>query len=198
MTDAGKIFTSKEMKDLANSLKANLTNAAPRMQSSNGICERAYQTIKTLLDILIKKNPNLEWNQLINLAVNTYNNTYHTVTGFAPQEILFGYKTTQIDKLIDQHISKNINIIENVNNRKNKSKIMPEPTPKSEKIPEFQIGDSVMIKDTSPTFSTKSKPRWNGPFKLLSPLGKSKLVWKLCNKSHQHIKNLKHFYQKLN
>lgn len=188
--DCGSIYTSKEFEDFCNSYAIKKKIAAPRMQSSNGICERNWATIKTILNTMQIENPMKEWDQLIHSAVNTYNNTTHSATGYSPSQAIFGIKQNISDQIFNKHIDQHNAILNNILNTAEAKKNLENKENRLEY--KFSVGDKVLIKNTikKSQFSTKNRPNYIGPFILISCIGHSARLWKISNGSCQHVKNI--------
>lgn len=64
--------------------------APPQKSEVNGTIERVHSTIVEMLRCLREEFPDLTIKELINITVDRYNNTVHSVTKKKPADIFFG------------------------------------------------------------------------------------------------------------
>lgn len=91
LTDQYPGLNSKEFKDFMNEKSITLIFTAVNSPFSNGLNERLNQTLVNKIRCKINEKPNTKaWTTIAHNCVDRYNNTEHTVTGFAPRYLLDG------------------------------------------------------------------------------------------------------------
>ena len=86
VTDNGTTFTSAEFQEFAKNNGIRHVKTAPYHPSSNGLAERAVQTLKSSL----KKHSNVDLETQVARFLFRYRITPHSTTGVAPAELLLG------------------------------------------------------------------------------------------------------------
>ena len=129
-SDEGSEFTNNSFIQLLDKHKIEIiyaTNHAPFVESFN-------RTMKRMMDRYMEANDIPSWTTIYRDLLNAYNNTKHSTTGFAPNDI----KKEDIDT-----VRKNI---------KKKGKV--------KKYEEIKEGDSVRLQLKEKTFRKESDPRY--------------------------------------
>lgn len=129
-SDEGSEFTNKKFLDLLESKNIKIiyaTNHAPFVESFN-------RTMKRMMTIYMKNNDVSSWTSIYRDLINTYNDTKHSTTKFAPNDI----KKEDIDL-----VRKNIN--ERARNKNYES---------------IDVGDSVRLALKEKTFRKESDPTY--------------------------------------
>jgi hypothetical protein len=127
-SDEGSEFTNKSFIQLLNKHKIEIiyaTNHAPFVESFN-------RTMKRMMDKYMEANDIASWTTIYRDLLNAYNDTKHSATGFAPNDI----KKEDIDT-----VRKNIK-------KKGRTK----------KYEEIKAGDSVRLQLKEKTFRKESDP----------------------------------------
>lgn len=95
-------FISPIVLNYIEGLGINTYFAPPQKSEVNGTIERVHSTIVEMLRCLREEFPDLSIKELINITVDRYNNTIHSVTKKKPADIFFG-RTERINyqNLID-------------------------------------------------------------------------------------------------
>ena len=91
LADRYPVLTSKEIQEYARKKDIKLIFTSTDCPSSNGLNERVNQTLVNKIRCKInsdKKKKN--WTKIAKESVEEYNNTRHSVTGFAPNYLLYG------------------------------------------------------------------------------------------------------------
>lgn len=84
-------INSKEFKDFLNEKSITLVFTAVNSPFSNGLNERLNQTLVNKIRCKINKRPcKTAWTTIAHDCVDRYNDTEHTITGFAPRYLLDG------------------------------------------------------------------------------------------------------------
>jgi len=130
-SDEGSEFTNNSFIQLLDKHKIEIiyaTNHAPFVESFN-------RTMKRMMDRYMEANDIPSWTTIYRDLLNAYNNTKHSATGFAPNDI----KKEDIDT-----VRKNI---------KKRSRV--------KKYEEIKEGDSVRLQLKEKTFRKESDPRYS-------------------------------------
>jgi transposase InsO family protein len=130
-SDEGSEFTNNSFIQLLDKHKIEIiyaTNHAPFVESFN-------RTMKRMMDRYMEANDISSWTTIYRDLLNAYNNTKHSATGFAPNDI----KKEDIDT-----VRKNI---------KKRSRV--------KKYEEIKEGDSVRLQLKEKTFRKESDPRYS-------------------------------------
>jgi hypothetical protein len=130
-SDEGSEFTNNSFIQLLDKHKIEIiyaTNHAPFVESFN-------RTMKRMMDRYMEANDISSWTTIYKDLLNAYNNTKHSATGFAPNDI----KKEDIDT-----VRKNI---------KKRSRV--------KKYEEIKEGDSVRLQLKEKTFRKESDPRYS-------------------------------------
>lgn len=103
VTDNGPSFTSKEFQTFLSDNGIVHTLTAPYHPSSNGLAERAVQTVKNG----IKRTPRATVQEKLSKFLFTYRITPQTTTGIAPAQLLMGRRLrSRLDRLFPDHTQK--------------------------------------------------------------------------------------------
>jgi transposase InsO family protein len=94
VADNGPPFNSSEFREFLHNNNIDYKNSPVYHPQSNGLAERAVQTIKNKLKKFCSdlKYKNLNTNQKLDLILFSYRNTPTTTTNKTPSELLFNYK----------------------------------------------------------------------------------------------------------
>ncbi len=91
LTDNGGEFINKQFKKYCSKKDINLIHWRPRHPQTQGAVERYNRTIKELLqNLYLEKESNGEKFDLktsLNYAIDIYNKTIHSTTGFSPEAV---------------------------------------------------------------------------------------------------------------
>ena len=89
LSDGGPQFTSKQMEEILLKLGISHSVSTPYHPQSNGLCERANATIKSMIRKLSSDNPS-SWDKLLQCALFAYREVPQETTGFSPFEMVYG------------------------------------------------------------------------------------------------------------
>ena len=168
-SDAGSIFESGLWEDSLLLKGIQVIRAAPRHQHSNGICERAYRTLKTILKLLIHDYPELTWHEAMDMAVLSYNQRPKKPFNRSPNQLS---QATGEDLI---RIRTKYNLIWAKHDSQHH---------------DFKIGDMVLLRNV---LNRKGeKPVWLGPFRIQEIVG-SQMCRLSNNRRLQHVKDLKKY-----
>jgi transposase len=106
VADNGPAFRSNEFKQFCERNRVELIFSPPYSPQTNGLAERAVQTVKTFL----KKVPEAEWNERLDSFLLGHNAAPKSGTGVAPAEFNLGRKPqTLLDKVqLDMVVTKKV------------------------------------------------------------------------------------------
>ena len=91
LTDQYPGINSKEFKTFLQERSITLIFTAVNSPFSNGLNERLNQTLVNKIRCKINERPNIKaWTTIAHDCVDKYNNTEHSITGFAPRYLLDG------------------------------------------------------------------------------------------------------------
>lgn len=88
VSDNGSNFIAETMKEVTKILKIKKLLTTPYHPQSNQV-ERFHRSLSTYLKAYVQ-NEDADWAKYLDFAIFTYNNTYNSTTGFAPNELVFG------------------------------------------------------------------------------------------------------------
>lgn len=170
-------INSKEFKNFLNEKSIQMIFTAVNTPFSNGLNERLNQTLVNKIRCKINERKNkLAWTTAAHICVENYNNTEHTVTGFAPKYILDG---TNIS-LLPEELKKDISEDEWIRDRKialENSKINhtynKQLFDKNRIQIDFHIGDMVYVENGNKLNRKKLDELKIGPFKIIEKISNS-------------------------
>lgn len=88
LTDQGANFRSSFMKAIARKFRIKMYQTSAFYPQSNGSIERSHHVLAEYLKQYV--NENNDWDELIELAMFSYNTSQHEGTGYTPHELVFG------------------------------------------------------------------------------------------------------------
>ena len=134
VSDNGTNFTSAEMEDFLRSNGIQHICSAPYHPSSNGLAERAVQTLKNSLH----KQGEGPLEDRVARFLLTYRVTPHATTGVAPCELLMGRRLrTLLDRVRP-------NVADRVQSRQAQQKLHHD---RHSRFAEFSVGEAVLARD---------------------------------------------------
>ena len=161
--------------------------AAQRKQSSNGICERNWQSIKVILSLLIEEYKS-NWVDEVEHAVQLFNDRIHSATGVEPRKPRFGFgnpdSTDQIAEFLFRSQLRQDTVSARLRTKWSKEKKVPI---------QFVVGQSVLMRNTSDEAVKIGAKKRLGPYKIDKILG-TKLV-ELEGGKKVHASHLKSFVE---
>ena len=90
LTDQGRNFISHVMEDLAKIFRIKKYRSSAFHPQTSGSIERYHHTLTEYLKLYVEEKT--EWDEILPLAVFSYNSCRNESTGFSPFELLFGRK----------------------------------------------------------------------------------------------------------
>ena len=89
-TDRGSYFTSEFWKEMSVKLGMKHTLGSALRPQSNGQNERQIRALQETLRVAMNGHRRKDWDVRVSYATAAYNFTPHSVTKFAPYELMFG------------------------------------------------------------------------------------------------------------
>ncbi|GBM48138.1 Uncharacterized protein K02A2.6 [Araneus ventricosus] len=199
ITDNATNFISNEMVEILDRLNIQHRKSSIYYPMANGLLERAHRTMKESLASMCEST--FQWSEKLLFFKLYYNNLIHFVTKFAPAEIFFGRKQNlPIDSFFDPVTAENESkYVKNIRNNmcsirnefaKNEEQYFKNNAPhiKGRKVPNFNLGDKVFVKNFSHPQVFQEK--YKGPFEIIKILrnnnyviNSNKLMSLKCNKT---------------
>lgn len=151
--------------------------------NSNGIVERFHSTLIEIFRTNMQKNSNLSTREQVNIAVDIYNNSFHSVIKNIPRKLVFNYSGyTNMEEISE----KNKNLQSAVKIELDKRKTKYEEQNKNNSQPkQLQPGDEKYIKNSQRL--TKDK----NPFKITTIKENNDLTFKDVNDVKIHKNRIK-------
>ena len=162
ISDAGAALRSSEFNNFCGRNQIRHVMAAPHHQASNGLVERAIQTILRRIRRMMSTSDS-PWRRSISEAVGIYNTTKHSVTGYRPKELMFGLGQSEgdpgmaLDKARQQAVVRTRQQRAYRNSRRQGRRQMP-----------LEIGSEVLI--YLHKGRRKLDPWWSGPHVITARL----------------------------
>lgn len=190
LTDQYSGINSKEFKSFLNEKSIKLIFTAVNSPFSNGLNERLNQTIVNKIRCKINENLNtVAWTTIAHNCVDRYNNTDHSITGFAPRYLLDGTDVSfipnelKLKKEADDWIRDRKFALERTikSHEYNKMSIDKKRT-----IHNFKIGDMVYVENGHKLNRKKLDELRIGPFKIEDKLSQS--IYKI-NTGHRKMES---------
>ena len=166
-------LNSKKLKDYLNSHDIHLVFTSVDSADSNGLNERLNQTLVNKIRCKLNSGEIRSWSRIALDAVNEYNNTPHTVTGFEPQYLLYNERPeivpVELVKRNDLSIDRQTAFDNSMRNfEKNKERI-----DRLRKRHRFKEGDKVFVQMSSKLNRRKLEEIRNGPFEVIRMVSNS-------------------------
>ncbi|GBM30821.1 Transposon Tf2-11 polyprotein [Araneus ventricosus] len=190
ITDNATNFISNEMVEFLDRLNIQHRKSSIYYPMANGLLERAHRTMKESLASMCEST--FQWSEKLLFFKLYYNNSIHSVTKFAPAEIFFGRKQNlPLDSFFEPVTVENESkYLKNIRNNmcsirnefaKNEEQYFKNNAPhiKGRKVPDFNLGDKVFVKNFSHPQVFQEK--YKGPFEMI----------KILRNNNYVIKNLK-------
>ncbi|GBO41047.1 Transposon Tf2-11 polyprotein, partial [Araneus ventricosus] len=187
ITDNATNFISNEMVEFLDRLNIQHRKSSIYYPMANGLLERAHRTMKESLASMWEST--FQWSDKLLFFKLYYNNSIHSVTKFAPAEIFFGRKQNlPLDSFFEPVTVENeSSYLKNIRNNmcsirnefsKNEEQYFKNNAPhiKGRKVPNFNLGDKVFVKNFShpQVFQEKYKV----PFEIIKILRNNNYVIK--------------------
>lgn len=177
LTDQYPGINSKEFKEFLNIKQIKLVFTAVNAPFSNGLNERLNQTLVNKIRCKInERGQSRAWTTIAQECVKKYNDTLHSVTGFAPNYLLNGIDVAIIPDELKQEKSKSNWVrdkkiaIENSIRSHNYNKTLFD---KNRKYYEFNVGDMVYVENGNKLNRKKLDELKTGPFEIVEKISNS-------------------------
>jgi hypothetical protein len=170
-------INSKEFKEFLDEKTIQLVFTAVNSPFSNGLNERLNQTLVNKIRCKInEKTKKIAWTTIARECVRKYNETEHTVTGFAPSYLMDGtdvsilpnelkQSNTEKDWMQDRRIALDRTIRSHIYNK--------ELYDKNRTHFDFRIGDLVFVENGNKLNRKKLDELRIGPYEIVGKLSKS-------------------------
>lgn len=177
LTDQYPGINSKELKTFLKEKSILLVFTAVNAPFSNGLNERTNQTLVNKIRCKINENEtNKAWTTVAHDCIDKYNDTDHTVTGFAPRYLLDGTDVSLLpselkqEKIIDNWIKDRNTAYENSIKSHNYNKRIVD---KNRMNHTFKIGDKVYVENGHKLNRRKLDELRIGPYKIEEKISNS-------------------------
>ncbi|GBM33314.1 Transposon Tf2-6 polyprotein [Araneus ventricosus] len=187
ITDNATNFISNEMVKFLDRLNIQHRKSSIYYPMANGLLERAHRTMKESLASMCEST--FQWSDKLLFFKLYYNNSIHSVTKFAPAEIFFGrMQNLPLDSFFEPITVENESkYLKNIRNNmcsirnefaKNEEQYFKNNAPhiKGRKVPNFNLGDKVFVKNFSHPHVFQEK--YKGPFEIIKILRNNNYVIK--------------------
>ena len=167
LADQYTSINSQEFKSFLRRYGVTLILTAVDCPFSNGLNERLNQTLVNRIRCKINEHSRRPWSTIAIECTEEYNRTTHSVTGFSPQYLMKGVKSSIIPSSLEEPSNlsqdrKQAFQKSQAHHNMNKSRV-----DKKKKTHEFQIGDLVYVETGNRLNRKKLNPIRSGPFKIL-------------------------------
>ena len=214
LSDGGTQFVAELMENVLKILGIKHSVSTAYHPQTNGLCERANGTIKSLICKVAHDNPG-NWDRLLPCVLFAYRESPQETTGFAPFELVYGsvprgpmtlvkdlwlQPSLELEKItVDQYVH---DLKERISNsckyaRKKTEKQMlnsKERYDAKSKVRSLSVGDQVLL--LLPMGTNKIDCEWKGPFPVVSVVPGSEVNYVIdINGRHKtyHINMLKEY-----
>lgn len=170
-------INSKEFKKYLNEKSIPIIFTSVNAPFSNGLNERLNQTLVNKIRCKVNENShNKAWTTIAHNCVDKYNETKHSVTGFAPKYLLEGTNISCLPNELKQRISeidllrdRKIAFINSLKSHNYNKKIFDKHRTKFD----FQVEDMVYVENGSKLNRNKLDELRIGPFKIVEKISNS-------------------------
>lgn len=187
-------INSKEFKNFLNEKNISIIFTAVNSPFSNGLNERLNQTLVNKIRCKINEYDNkMGWATIAHNCVKKYNKTEHTVTGYAPEYLLYGTDVTILPNELKQKrtecdLNKDRKIaLENSIRSHNYNKKIYD---KNRRYIEFKVGDTVFVENGNKLNRKKLEELKIGPYTILEKISNS--IYKINTDNKKSESNFFH------
>lgn len=177
LTDQYPGINSKEFKKFLKENHITMVFTAVNSPFSNGLNERLNQTLVNKIRCKINENEKkIAWTTIAQECVKKYNETEHTVTGFAPKYLLDGTDVSILPTELKIEKSEEIWLKDRQTALKNtilSHKYNKKLFDKNRKVHEFEAGDLVYVENGNKLNRRKLDELKIGPFRILEKISDS-------------------------
>jgi len=192
LTDQYPGINSTQFKQYLTEKKITIVFTAVDCAFSNGLNERANQTIINRIRCKMYGNRNKSWPQVAEECVKDYNNTIHSSTGFTPNYLLTGGNESFLpEEISDDDLT---NLADNREKAFKKSREIhnqnKEYYDKNVKQIDYKVGDLVYVRSANKLNRDKLDPIRDGPFKIKKKI--SDVMFLLDSRLKKYESNIFH------
>ena len=214
LSDGGSQYTAKLMQEALRLLGINHALAAPYHPETNGLCEKANDTLKHMLRKVAADQPK-KWDRLLPGVLFAYREVPQATTGFSPFEMVYGIKPrgplsllrdlwlqpdyddieskTHYQYVLDlkQTIESNCELA--CTKTKEQQVLSKRYYDQKSKARSLSAGDEVLL--FLPTSENKLLAKWKGPYKVVEKVKDSNVNYMVNvdgNIKKYHINTLLH------
>lgn len=187
-------INSKEFKNFLDGKNISLIFTAVNSPFSNGINERLNQTLVNRIRCRInERDTKIAWSTIAHNCVKNYNETEHTVTGYAPKYLLYGTDVTILPNELKQKKTEyNLfqareKALENTIRSHDYNKTIYD---KNRRHIDFKIGDTVFVENGNRLNRKKLDELKLGPYKIIEKISKS--IYRINTDHRKSESNLFH------
>lgn len=194
LTDQYPGINSKEFKRFLNEKSIQLIFTAVNAPFSNGLNERLNQTLVNKIRCKINENSKkVAWTTIAHNCVDKYNETEHTVTGFAPKYLLDGTDVSLLPNELKQNKTEDewirdrtIALKNSIKSHDYNKKIFD----KNRTSFNFNTGDMVYVENGNKLNRNKLDELKIGPYKIMEKISNS--IYKINTGHKKSESNLFH------
>lgn len=214
LSDQGSQFTSEVLDHFLAIVGSDHVTTTAYHPQTDGLVERLNSTILGMLAIQVSPTQD-NWDELLPTVESAYNSSQHSVTGFSPHFLRYGYEfALPLDATLPKRTPHSVSskefvartetrlaqareiALQRIRNSQEQQKLAYN---KRHKSVEFQVGDLVALKTPAvpPGLSPKLFCPWTLPFTVTAREGKQNYRISRQGKSQLvHVQRLKQFYQR--
>ncbi len=155
---------------------------------TNGIVERANQTMTNRLRYKRLENPKAVWTTQVKECIDEYNNTIHSSTGYTPLYLMTGADPDGL--FTDEPLQEaRLKAVENSNNAHRRN---AERLDRNRIVPNIEEGEKVFVQARHQLNRGMIEPKYEGPYEVVQKIGKSTVeVLKGGKPARYHLSQLK-------
>ena len=191
--DNASVFHSKVFKSWLQQRDAKIQYAGAYRPESNGVVERMIGNLKTRLCKMMESNDR-SWATLLPEAVNSVNNTVHSLTKFTPNELAFG--KLRSGELVEADVLRKWRM-EAADNLRT-ADLRTEENTRGQSWKELTVGTRVWWKVPKRDRDRFWEPIWDGPWVVVAASGN---VFRDIQEAegtrwrkHVHVRDLKKYH----
>lgn len=177
LTDQYPGINSKEFKRFVSEKGISLVFTAVNSPFSNGLNERLNQTlVNKIRCVMNEKKKKISWTTVAHDCVKQYNNSEHTVTGFAPKYLLYGTDVSLLPNELKKpkdnnnwNEDKKLALSNTIKSHNYNKKLFD----KQRRNHEFKVGDRVYIENGNKLNRKKLDELRIGPYSIVEKLSNS-------------------------
>ena len=178
-TDRGPQFASAFIRSLNKALNIHLRTSTAHRPQTDGLAERAVQTLKQYLRVYCHDRQK-RWVRWLPLAEFAYNSAPHSVTKLSPMFALYGFEPRRIQVSTEEVASPAAedwlyrmttvhNQVHATLKAVNERRVASSPQDRARK---YSVGDQVLVDRRNLTFPAGTKKslsdRWIGPYRVIT------------------------------